>query len=136
LGSNAGRFLYTPVRVFRCATAPCSEQVFLSWRASPQTFPFESEQKLFIMLAYRFTERGLKMAQMQIVINDKHYQYLQQRAQKQNMSLNQILSELIEADIVWQQKLISDPMQALFGQIEDSFDTKNVDDVVYGLESL
>ena len=76
------------------------------------------------------------MAQMQIVINDKHYQYLRQRAQKQNMSLNQVLSELIEADIVWQQKLISDPMQALFGQIEDTFDTKNVDDVVYGLESL
>jgi hypothetical protein len=36
LGSNAGRFLYTPVRVFRCATAPCSEQVFLSWQVSPR----------------------------------------------------------------------------------------------------
>ena len=75
------------------------------------------------------------MTHLQIVISDQHYQYLQRRALTQNSSLNQILSELIEADIVWQQKLASDPIQTLFGKIEDAFDTKNIDKVVYRLES-
>ena len=75
------------------------------------------------------------MVQMQISISDEHYQYLQQRAQQQGASLDQVMSELIEVDILWQQTLAGDPIRSLFGQIDDSFDLKNVDNVVYGLES-
>jgi hypothetical protein len=75
------------------------------------------------------------MVQMQISVSDEHFQYLQQRAQKQGASLDQVMSELIEVDILWQQTLADDPMHSLFGQIDDSFDLQNIDTVVYGLES-
>jgi hypothetical protein len=73
------------------------------------------------------------MIQMQIALSDKHYQYLQQRAQSQGASLDQIVSELIEADLAWQQKLANDPMRLLIGQIDDPFNTKDIDKIVYGL---
>ena len=75
------------------------------------------------------------MVQMQISVSDKHYQYLQQRAQDQGASLDQVVSELIDADIAWMQTLAEDPMRALFGQIDDSFDLQDIDNVVYGLEA-
>jgi hypothetical protein len=75
------------------------------------------------------------MVQMQISVSDEHYQYLQQRAQKQSASLDQVLSELIELDILWQQTLADDPMRSLFGQIDDPFDLQGIDNVVYGLET-
>jgi FtsZ-binding cell division protein ZapB len=61
------------------------------------------------------------MVQMQIAVSDEHYRYLQQRAQEQGASLDQVVSELIEADVAWQQKLADDPMRSLFGQIDDPF---------------
>lgn len=71
------------------------------------------------------------MIQMQIVVSDKHYHYLQQRAHSQGASLDEVVSELIEADLAWQQLMANDPMRSLIGQISDSFDTQNIDNVVY-----
>jgi hypothetical protein len=75
------------------------------------------------------------MVQMQISVSDKHYQYLQQRAQNQGASLDQVVSDLINADIAWQQTLAEDPMRSLFGQIDDSLAGQNIDSIVYGLKS-
>ena len=75
------------------------------------------------------------MVQMQISISNEHYQYLQQRAQKQGASLDKVMSELIEADVLWQQKLADDPIRSLFGQIDDPFDLQTIDNVVYGLDA-
>jgi len=75
------------------------------------------------------------MVQMQIAVSDEHYQYLQQRAQKQGASLDEVVSELIETDLAWQKKLTDDPMRSLFGQMDDSFAQQNIDNVVYGLEA-
>jgi hypothetical protein len=75
------------------------------------------------------------MVQMQIAVSDKHYRYLQQRAQNQGASLDQVVSELIDADLAWQQMLLDDPMRSLFGQIDDPFYLQNIDDVVYGIAS-
>jgi hypothetical protein len=76
----------------------------------------------------------MAMTQVEIEVSDKHYQYLQQRARKQRVSLDQVVSALIEADIAWQQTLADDPMRSLFGQIDDSFDVQAIDNVVYGLK--
>lgn len=73
------------------------------------------------------------MVQMQISVSDKHYEYLQQRAESQGVSLDQVVSELIEADLAWQQTLANDPMRSLIGQIDDPFDTQDIDHVVYKL---
>ena len=75
------------------------------------------------------------MTQMQIELSDEHYRYLQRRAQEEGSSPDQVMSELIEADILWQKTLADDPMRSLFGQIEDSFVPQNIDNIVYGLES-
>ena len=75
------------------------------------------------------------MVQMKISVSDEHYQYLQQRAKNQGASLDQVMSELIELDILWQQTLADDPMRSLFGQIDDPFDQQGIDNVVYGLET-
>ena len=72
---------------------------------------------------------------MKISVSDEHYQYLQQRAKNQGASLDQVMSELIELDILWQQTLADDPMRSLFGQIDDPFDQQGIDNVVYGLET-
>jgi hypothetical protein len=79
-------------------------------------------------------KRVMNMIQMQISVSDKQYQYLQQRVQEQGASLDQVVSELIDADIAWQQTLADDPMRSLFGQINDAFALQDIDDVVYGLE--
>ncbi len=76
----------------------------------------------------------MNMIQMEIAVSDKHYQYLQQRVQDQGASLDQVVSELIDADIAWQQTLANDPMRSLFGQIDDAFALQDIDNVVYGLE--
>lgn len=75
------------------------------------------------------------MVQMQIAVSDEHYQYLQQRAQKQGASLDEVVSELIETDLAWQKKLTDDPIRSLFGQMDDSLAQQNIDNVVYGLEA-
>jgi hypothetical protein len=55
------------------------------------------------------------MVQMQIAVSDEHYQYLHQRAQKRGASLDQLVSELIEADIAERQTQTDDPVIALIG---------------------
>lgn len=75
------------------------------------------------------------MIQMHIIISEDQYHYLQQRAQKQGASLDQVVSELIAADIEWQHTLADDPMCALFGQVDDSFAWQDIDSVVYGFEA-
>lgn len=71
---------------------------------------------------------------VQISVSNEHYQYLKQRAERIGATLDALLSEIIEAEIVWQQMLASDPIQSLIGQIGDDFETQQIDDVVYGLK--
>ncbi len=63
------------------------------------------------------------MIQTQITLSDKHFRYLQQRAQNQGSTVDQIVSDLIEVDLNWQKRLYTDPMRKLIGQIKDEFDT-------------
>jgi hypothetical protein len=73
------------------------------------------------------------MAQVQLTVSSEHYQYLKQRAESQDVTLDSLLSEIIEADIAWQETLSSDPMHSLIGQINDNLDTQDIDKVVYRL---
>ncbi len=75
------------------------------------------------------------MAQVRIAVSDKHYQYLRQRAEHQGVPLDQLVSEIIEADMSWRLKLENDPMSRLIGQVDDLFDTQDADKVVYGLHA-
>lgn len=60
------------------------------------------------------------MVQARIIVSDKHYEYLRQRAQEQGASLDQVVSEIIEADLAWHLKLADDPISELIGRIDDS----------------
>jgi hypothetical protein len=71
------------------------------------------------------------MVQMNVTITDELYDYLQERARSQGMSLDQVVSDLLAADLAWQRSLAEDPMRSLFGQIEDSFDVAEIDHEIY-----
>ncbi len=72
---------------------------------------------------------------IQIAVSNRHYQYLKQRAANENDTLNDVLAEIIEADIAWQKTLNTDPVASLFGQVYDAFDTRQIDEVVYGFQA-
>ncbi len=73
------------------------------------------------------------MDTLNIKLSNRHYQYLQQRAMNENDALNDVLAEIIETDIAWQQTLKTDPVALLIGQIDDTLDTHRIDDIIYGI---
>jgi hypothetical protein len=75
------------------------------------------------------------MVQVQIAVSDEHYEYLQQRAREQGASREQVVAELIEAEIAWSRLLAGDPMRSLIGWVDDAFTLQDIGNVVYGLGS-
>jgi len=71
------------------------------------------------------------MITLQLSISDKHYHYLKRRAERKRQSLDLLVSELIDADLTWEELLASDPITELIGTIDDDFVTENIDEVVY-----
>lgn len=71
------------------------------------------------------------MTQLQIQISNQQYQYLQQRVAREKTTLEKVLFDMIQADMAWRQQLKTDPITALIGKINDSFDTDQIDEVVY-----
>ena len=70
---------------------------------------------------------------MQINVSHQHYTYLHQQASDQGKTIETLLSEMIEAQIAWQKTLVEDPIYQLIGQMNDPFDTQQIQEVLYGV---
>lgn len=71
------------------------------------------------------------MSTLQVNLSEKYLDYLRDLQQIKQLSSEQILSSLIEADWLWQQKLANDPIVALIGCIDDDFPPETIDEVAY-----
>ena len=71
------------------------------------------------------------MSTLQVNLSEKHLDYLRDLQQIKQLSSEQILSRLIEADWLWQQKLANDPIVALIGCIDDDLPPETIDEMVY-----
>ena len=71
------------------------------------------------------------MIQLEIALSDKHFAYLEKLQQEKGGSLNEVLSDLIEADLAWQQLIAHDPITALIGTIADEFNSEQINQLLY-----
>lgn len=71
------------------------------------------------------------MSTLQVNLSEKHLDYLRDLQQIKQLSSEQILSSLIEADWLWQQKLANDSIVALIGCIDDDLSPETIDELVY-----
>lgn len=70
---------------------------------------------------------------LHIPLDEKQYRYLQQRAREQGTTVESVVADLIDADIVWQQTLVDDPVAALFGTVDDELNADEIDDLLYAV---
>lgn len=68
---------------------------------------------------------------LHVPLDKKQYHYLQQRAQKQGTTVENIVVDLIDEDISWRQTLENDPVAAIFGEISDTLDSREIDPLLY-----
>lgn len=71
------------------------------------------------------------MNDLTIALDEKQYRYLQQRARNQGTTVEGVVADLIDADIVWRQTLADDPVAALFGEISDTLDSREINAILY-----
>jgi hypothetical protein len=71
------------------------------------------------------------MMEVHLPLSDSQYRYLQQRARAKGTTVEHIVADLIDADIAWRQALEGDPVAALFGEIDDVFDAREIDSCLY-----
>ena len=71
------------------------------------------------------------MVDLHIPLDEKQHRYLQQRARSRGTTVESVVADLIVADIAWQQILVDDPMTALFGEISDTLDSREIDAILY-----
>ncbi len=69
--------------------------------------------------------------ELHVPLDERQYHYLQQRARAQHTTVEGIILDLIDADIVWQQVLTDDPIVGLFGEISDDLDSQGIDAILY-----
>lgn len=75
------------------------------------------------------------MVEVHLPLSDAQYRYLQQRARIKGTTVETVVADLIEADIAWRQAVETDPVAALFGEIDDTFDTREIDALLYAAKS-
>jgi hypothetical protein len=71
------------------------------------------------------------MMELHLPLDEKQYRYLQQRARARGKTVEDLVADLIDADIAWQNDLISDPIASLFGEISDTLDIREIDAILY-----
>lgn len=71
------------------------------------------------------------MIDLHLVLDEAHYRYLQQRARSRGTTVTNVVTDLIDAEIDWRQALADDAVAALFGEVSDTFDSNEIDIVLY-----
>ena len=72
------------------------------------------------------------MVHTTVHLKEEQYQYLAEQAAATQRSVEDVLSEIVEADIAWRQTLASDPVAQLFGAVSDE-PNLDIDEIVYEL---
>jgi hypothetical protein len=77
------------------------------------------------------------MVHTTVHLKEDQFKYLTERAAATQRSVEDLLSEMLEADIAWRQALASDPVAQLFGSVSDQSDIQDhIDEIVYQLDDI
>lgn len=74
------------------------------------------------------------MVALKIVLDEDQYRRLKQRAHGQGVSVEELVTELLDELDEWQQALANDPVAELFGQLDDRLDPADIDTILYSAD--
>lgn len=78
------------------------------------------------------------MVDTTVHLREDQFQYLTEQAAATQRSVEDLLSEIVEADIAWRQTLANDPVAQLFGTVsrQPALDVDDIDGIIYHVDDL